>query len=130
MKFRSPLNHVLGFGSAKNGTDHWWGQRVSAVALLILGLWFVFALVTQGGTILQHADMLDWAGRTPNSILLILLVLTLAYHSSLGIQVIVEDYVHGSFLKVASLMLSKFMHITVALSAVFAILKLAFGATA
>ena len=127
MNLRSPLSHVLGSGSAKEGTDLWWGQRISAVALLFLGLWFVYSLVNLGATDFEYASVLEWAGRTSNSVMLILLVLTLAYHSNLGIQVIIEDYVHGPFLKVASLILSKFAHVAVALSAVFAVLKLAFG---
>lgn len=130
MNLRSPLSHVLGSGSAKEGTDHWWGQRVSAVALLVLGLWFTYSLVMLGATDYDHAGIVEWAGRTSNSVMLILLLLTLAYHSMLGIQVIIEDYVHGPFLKVASLILSKFAHVAAALSAVFAVLKLAFGAVA
>lgn len=129
MNLRSPLSHVLGSGSAKEGTDHWWGQRVSAVALLILGLWFMFSLITLNVAGFEYAAIADWAGRTSNSIMLILLVLTLGYHSDLGVQVIIEDYVHGATIKVVTLILSKFAHVVVALGSVFAVLKLAFGAT-
>ena len=127
MNLRTPLSHVLGSGSAKEGTDHFWGQRVSAVALAILGLWFMFSLITLSGVDFEFSAVTDWVGRTTNSVMLILLILALGYHSSLGIQVIVEDYVHGPMVKVVALILSKFTHIAVALSAVFAVLKLAFG---
>jgi len=128
VNLRSPLSHVLGSGSAKEGTDHFWGQRVSAVALAILGIWFLFSLVTMASAPLDYAALADWVGRTSNSVLLILLLLALAYHSSLGIEVIIEDYVHGPFLKVVSLIFSKFAHIAFASGAIFAVLKLAFGA--
>ena len=128
MNLRSPLSHVLGSGSAKAGTDHWWGQRVSAAALVILGLWFMQSLLVLSASDFNYADVINWAGRTSNSVMLILLGLTLAYHSTLGMQVIIEDYVHGPFLKVVTLILNKFIHVVVAMTAVFAVLKIAFGA--
>ena len=103
---------------------------MSSVAITILGLWFVFSLVLSDVANLDYIGVTEWAGHTPNSVMLILLVLTLGYHSSLGIQVIVEDYVHGPTVKVVSLVLSKFTHAVVAFTAIFAVLKLAFGITA
>ena len=128
MNLRSPLSHVLGSGSAKEGTDHWWAQRVTAVGLVILGLWFLFALLRIDN--FDHVQIVRWVGQPFSSVMLILLCLTLAYHSALGIQVIIEDYVHGAFLKVASLILSKFAHIFVALAAVYSVLRIAFGGPA
>ncbi len=128
MELRSPLSRVLGSGSAKDGTDHWWGQRLSAVALLVLGLWFMLALTTLGSV--EYFDVIRWAAHPSNSVMLILLSLTLAYHSSLGIQVIIEDYVHGSFVKVVAVILNKFAHVFFVMTALFAILKIAFGADA
>ena len=78
--------------------------------------------------IFDYVWLANWVGLTSNSVMLILLVITLAYHSGLGIEVIIEDYVHGPFLKVVSLILSKFAHIAVASGAIFAVFKLAFGA--
>lgn len=127
MKLRSPLSRVLGSGSAREGTDHWWAQRVSAVALLILASWFLISLLMLGAVEFDYAAVSNWASRPLNSVMLTLFVVTLGYHSSLGIQVIIEDYVHGPMIKVIALMLSKFAHIFVALTAVFAVLKLAFG---
>ncbi len=126
MSLRSPLGRVLGLGSAKDGTSHWWGQRVSAVALLALGLWFAFAMTTISG--FSHADVIAFAGRPVNGVLLLLLTLSLAYHSYLGLQVIIEDYVHSAGLKVAALIASRFAHIFLAVAAVFAILKIGFSA--
>ena len=109
MNLRSPLSHVLGSGSAKEGTDHWWAQRVTALGLVFLGLWFLFAL--QQLESFDHAQVVRWVSQPFAGVMLVLLCLTLAYHSVLGIQVSIEDYVHGAFLKVASLILSKFAHI-------------------
>ncbi|MGB5511578.1 MAG: succinate dehydrogenase, hydrophobic membrane anchor protein [Woeseiaceae bacterium] len=126
MSLRTPLGRVLGLGTAKDGTSHWWGQRVSAVALLLLGLWFAgwLAVTPDFG----HAAVVAEIGRPANSILLLLLVVTLAYHSYLGIQVVIEDYVHAAGLKLAALLLSRFAHILLAAAAVFAILKIGLNA--
>ena len=126
MSLRSPLGRVLGLGSAKDGTAHWWGQRVSAVALAFLGLWFAVALATMSG--FSHAEAVEFIGRPFNSILLLLLTLTLAYHSYLGLQVVIEDYVHAPGLKLASLLLSRFAHILLGVAAAFAVLKIGLGA--
>jgi succinate dehydrogenase / fumarate reductase membrane anchor subunit len=125
MSLRAPLGRVLGLGTAKDGTSHWWGQRVSAIALLFLGLWFAFSLTT---TDFSHAEVIAEIARPINNILLLLLTATIAYHSYLGIQVVVEDYVHASGIKVLALILSRFAHIALATAAVFAILKIGLGA--
>lgn len=116
---------MLGSGSAKDGTEHWWAQRVTAVALLILGSWFLYSIVRLDS--FAHSAMLDWAGRPLNSIMLLLLSVTLAWHSALGVQVVLEDYVHGPFIKVVSLLLNRFAHAFLAIAAVVAILKIALG---
>ena len=125
MSLRSPLGQVLGSGSAKEGTEHWWAQRLTAVALLILGGWFLYSIMSVDSY--EYAAMIDWAGRPFNSVMLLLFCLTLAWHSVLGVQVVIEDYVHGPFIKVVSLMLSKFAHVFLAIAAVVAVLKLALG---
>jgi succinate dehydrogenase / fumarate reductase membrane anchor subunit len=125
MTLRSPLSRVLGKGSAKEGTDHWWAQRVSAVALLLLGMWFAVSLC-----LLQSfaaGSVLAWAARPFNSVMLLALSVTLAWHSSLGIQVVIEDYVHGPLLKVASLVASRLAHVFLAIAAAFAIVRMATG---
>jgi succinate dehydrogenase / fumarate reductase membrane anchor subunit len=125
MSLRSPLGRVLGSGSAREGTDHWWMQRVSAVALALLGSWFVVSVI--GLPDFSQASVRGWIAEPWNALFLSLLGVALAYHSSLGLQVVIEDYVHAPFLKVASLVASKFAHIVIAVAATFAVLKIAFG---
>ena len=126
MSLRTPLGQVLGQGSAKDGTAHFWGQRVSGVGLLLLGLWFACSLSTMPG--FSHAEALAFIGAPLNSVLLLLLVITLAYHSYLGVQVVIEDYVHSHGLKLASLIISRFVHSFLAVAALFAIIKIGLGA--
>lgn len=125
MSLRTPLGRVLGLGTAKDGTDHWWAQRVSAVGLLLLGMWFIFALITRDG--LDFADVGAFIAKPLNAVLLALLCLTLAYHSYLGVQVVIEDYVHAPGVKVVSLLMSRFAHVFVAIAAIYSILKIGIG---
>ena len=124
MSLRSPLGRVLGLGSAKDGTEHWWTQRLTAVALVPLGLWFAIALAAMGD--FSHAAVSAWIAQPLNTVLLLLLVLASVYHSHLGVQVVVEDYVEGP-LKVASLMLLSLVHALIAVAGAVAILRVAFG---
>ena len=126
MSLRSPLGRVLGLGTAKDGTSHWWGQRVSGAALAILGLWFVVAIAGMPGY--AHADAAAFIGDPLHAVLLILLTVTMAYHSYLGLQVVIEDYIHGHGLKIAALVLSRFAHVFFAVVGLYAILRLGIGA--
>jgi len=126
MSLRSPLGRVLGLGTAKDGTSHFWGQRVSGIALAILGLWFAWSAATMPG--FGYTESVAFIGEPINALLLLLLSVTMAYHSYLGVQVVIEDYVHGHGLKIASLLLSRFAHLFLAAAAVFAILKLGISA--
>ena len=128
MSLRSPLARVLGSGSARDGTDHWWAQRVSAVALLLLGLWFAASLLTLDS--FAYEIVRNWATRPINGVLLLSLTLALAWHSSLGVQVVIEDYVHGPFLKIASLIANKLLHVFLAIAGAYAIVNLALGGAA
>ncbi|MBT8101027.1 MAG: succinate dehydrogenase, hydrophobic membrane anchor protein [Gammaproteobacteria bacterium] len=126
MSLRAPLGKVLGLGTAKDGTEHWWAQRVTAVALLLLGVWFLLSLAKAES--LRYADVVILVGRPVNSVLMILLCATLAYHSYLGIQVVIEDYVHAPGLKVVSLLLSRFVHIFLALLSMYSVLRIGLSA--
>ena len=126
MSLRSPLGRVLGLGTAKDGTGHWWGQRVSAIALALLGCWFAISLATMSS--FDYAASVSFIGKPFNSVLLVLLAVTMAYHSFLGLQVVIEDYVHSAGLKVMALIASRFAHIVLAVAAIFAILKIGFSA--
>jgi succinate dehydrogenase / fumarate reductase, membrane anchor subunit len=123
MSLRTPLGKVLGRGSAGEGVSHWWMQRVTAVALLPLTVWFAVSLLTH--SLQSYEVMRGWLGQPYVAVLAILLVSTLALHSKLGIEVVVEDYVHGKGKKTALLLLSTFVHVAAAVAAVFAILVLA-----
>ena len=126
MSLRSPLGQVLGLGTAKDGTSHWWGQRVSGLALAVLGTWFAWSLATMPG--FGYAEAVGFIGRPLNAMLLLLLSVTMAWHSYLGVQVVIEDYVHSHGLKIASLLLSRYAHVVLAAAAIYAILKIGIGA--
>lgn len=122
---KSPLNRVLGLGSAHEGPSHWWQQRVTAVALVPLGLWFVLSL--PGLALDSHAAVVAWIGAPFNAILLLLTASCLIYHSWLGVSVVLEDYVGHSGVKLVALLLSSFAHAFAFAVCAFSILKLAFG---
>jgi succinate dehydrogenase / fumarate reductase, membrane anchor subunit len=123
MSLRTPLGKVLGRGSAGDGTTHWWVQRVTAIALIPLSLWFVISIL--GMSLHHYAAMVAWLGRPWVAVLTILLVISLAWHSWLGVQVVIEDYVHAKVPKTVTLLLSTFLHFAAAVAAVFAVLILA-----
>ena len=123
----SPLGRVLGWGSAKEGVEHWWAQRLTAVALVPLGIWL--AVVFAGLEDFSYASVVGLIQAPLNSVFLILTLVTLTYHSHLGVQVVIEDYVHSAGLKILMLVLVSFAHVAVAVAGVFAALKIAFGAT-
>lgn len=125
MSLRSPIGRALGLGAAKEGVSHWWSQRVTSVALLLLGLWFVASLLRM--PTFDYDFVVAWIAVPFNAVLLLLLIATLVYHSQLGVQVVVEDYVHHHGLKIATMMLLTFAHVAVAALASFAVLRIAFG---
>ena len=122
---RTPLSRVLGLGSAKDGTGHWWSQRLSAIALLVLTVWLVSSLIALNG--LSHSEVLGWISGPWNAVALVLFIASLFYHSNLGIQVVVEDYVHQDGVKLATLVLSAFVHAALAVAGIFAVLRIALG---
>ena len=128
MSLRSPLSRVTGLGSAKSGAGHWYAQRVTAAALVLLGGWFVAALVSLGGA--SHANVMDWLASPISSALAVLLVVTAAYHALLGLQVVLEDYVADHGKRLATLLVVKFALVVAAVIGVLAVLRIAFGVPA
>jgi succinate dehydrogenase / fumarate reductase membrane anchor subunit len=127
MSFKSPLNQVFGLGSAGEGTSHWWQQRLTAIALIPLGLWFAVALarIDLG----SYEAAIAWIRHPVTAVLLSLTVGCLIFHSWLGIRVVVEDYV-GRPARLVVLLVSSFAHIFLIAICLFSILKIAFGAGA
>jgi succinate dehydrogenase / fumarate reductase, membrane anchor subunit len=124
---RSPLGTVEGLGSAKGGAHHWWLQRLTSIALVPLTIWFAVSLLSLPA--LDHVTVIAWMAQSWTALLLILLVLVGAWHSQLGVQVVVEDYIHGGMGRL-TLVVSTFLHVLIAVAGVFAILKVAFGGAA
>jgi len=125
MSLQSPLRRVMGLGSAKEGAGHWWAQRLTAISLVPLGLWFVFSVL--GLDHGQYEIVRAWIADPAHAILLLLLILALLYHSYLGLQVVIEDYVHGAT-KIATLISVQFIHVLVAVSSIYAIIAVSVGA--
>jgi len=122
---RTPLNKVYGLGSAKEGTDHFWKQRVTGLANIPLTLFLVVTIIALVGK--DHGSVTAWLGSPLAAIAMMALILSGAIHMRLGMQVIIEDYVHGEGAKIISLMANTFFSILVGLSCMFAIIKLSLG---
>jgi succinate dehydrogenase / fumarate reductase membrane anchor subunit len=119
---RSQLGRARGLGAAKSGVAHWWAQRVTAVALVPLSLWFICAALRLVGA--SHAEMLAWIGGPVPVVLLIALVLATFYHLALGLQVVIEDYVPGEVTRLATLLVIKGVIVLLTLACLVSILKL------
>jgi succinate dehydrogenase / fumarate reductase membrane anchor subunit len=128
MSLRSPLGRVLGQGAARNGVRHWWQQRLTSIALVPLALWFAVSLLSLPS--FGHGTLVAWMSQSWTALLLILLVLIAAWHSQLGVRVVVEDYVHDAGVRTLTLVVIGFAHVLLASAGVFAVLKVAFGAAA
>lgn len=126
MSLRSPLGKVLGAGSAKQGVHHWWVQRLTSVALVPLSVWFLVSLLALPS--LEHATVVAWMAQSSTALLLVLLVLIGAWHSQLGVRVVVEDYVHGAGARTVTLVALGFAHVLIAAAGVMAVLRVTLGA--
>lgn len=126
MNLRNPLANAHNHGSAGDGVSHWWAQRFSAILMIGLVGWLIWAMVVLVGA--SHAEAVAWLGRPFHASMAILFVLVAIYHSRLGLQVIIEDYVHQRVVEVVLHVAVKTLAIVGAVLAVMAILKVAFGA--
>ena len=122
---RSMLGRARGLGAAKSGTQHWWSQRVTAIALIPLALWFVISIFTLIGA--PRASVAAWASGPITAALLLATIAALFQHMYLGVQVVIEDYIHSERQRMAWLLATKGITALLALAAVVAVLKLAFS---
>jgi succinate dehydrogenase / fumarate reductase membrane anchor subunit len=123
---RTPLGRAIGLGSAKEGVTHWWRQRLSALALVPLTLWFVISVIGLVGA--DYATFVAWVKNPMVAMLLVLLLAATFYHAALGLQVVVEDYVHGEAARITMLLLMWLLCIVFAARGILAVMKLALGA--
>lgn len=125
MSFRSPLGRVRGLGSAKEGTKHWWYQRLTAVALVPLCLWFVVSVMTYASADFQTAR--EWMHSPVTTTLFLALIVSMFYHAQLGLQVVIEDYVHLEWLKFGTLIAVRFACIMLAILSMVCVIRLSLG---
>ena len=128
MSLSSPLRQVLGAGPARSGVHHWWLQRLTSLALVPLSVWLLVSLLALPA--LDHVTVRAWLAHGWTALLMILLVLLAAWHSQLGLQVIIEDYLHQSGPRWLLLVLTRFANVLLAAAGVFAVLRVAVMAAA
>ena len=126
MEFRSPLGRVRGLGSTKEGgTGHWWAERMTAIALVPLTVWFVISAISMVGA--DYTQFRAWVGAHGNPVLLILLAIAVYHHGQLALQVIIEDYIHHEVAHFTALISVKLGAFFFAVYTIFAVVKLTLG---
>ncbi len=125
MNLSTPLSKARGLGSAKSGTHHWIAQRLTAIALIPLSIWFVFSLVCM--TELSHQAAIEWIQSPLVAVFLLLFIIAMFHHAQLGMQVVIEDYIECKVVKITGLVLLKLVSIFAGLAAATAILKIYLG---
>ena len=126
---RSPLSQAVGLGSAKHGFSHWYWQRVTAIALVPLVIWFVISVLCLigGGHGGGHSAAVSWLSSPFNATIMLIFVLAMLFHAQTGLQVVIEDYVHTKWLNLCLLLLIKFAAVVMAVLAVISVLKVVLG---
>ncbi|WP_411832095.1 succinate dehydrogenase, hydrophobic membrane anchor protein [Pseudoxanthomonas mexicana] len=125
-KFRTPLKNVRGLGAAKIGTEHFVHQRLTATALVLLATWFLIFVLGLVGS--DHATAVEAVSRPWNAILLVGFLVAMFWHAQIGLQVILEDYIHNSLLALALQVTVKFVAVLGAIVSIFAVARIALGA--
>jgi succinate dehydrogenase / fumarate reductase, membrane anchor subunit len=123
-QMRSPLGRAVWLGSAKEGVGHWWRERVTAVALVPLTLWFVASIMAHGGS--DYSVLIAWLKTPFATLTMVLLLIALFYHTALGLQVVIEDYVHSA-VKIPVLVAMRLGCLACAIAGILAVLHIAFG---
>ena len=122
---RTPLSRVKGLGSAGEGTSHFWYQRITAIALAPLCLWFCFSLASLPS--MDYATFTNWLSSPFSAVMMILVCITAFFHASTGLQMVIEDYVGNLAVRTGSIILVKLLCVLLAVTGVFSVLKIAFG---
>ena len=125
MSMRTPLGKVRGLGSARDGTHHWWMQRVTAIANLPLMIFFIIFIIAHLGA--RRAELAAAIAHPMIAILLSLTMISVLWHMRLGLQVVIEDYVHGAATKLVAILANTFFTAALGVAALYAILKMSFG---
>lgn len=123
MRYRNPLAQVKGLGASGEGSHHWWIQRLTALALVPLSFWFVFSILNHISD--DHASVVAWISQPGVAVMMILYLAFMFIHAQLGVQVVIEDYVHNERVKMVSLLAVKTVLLVAGVGSVFAVLRLA-----
>lgn len=119
---RSPLGRARGLGSARAGSHHWWMQRLTAIALVPLTLWFIFSVIHLAGA--THQAVVEWLASPLTMGLMLALIVATFHHLQLGVQVVIEDYVHDERAKLTAVLVVKALCILLALVCIVSVLKI------
>ena len=125
MDLRTPIARARGLGSAKDGTHHWWMQRITAITLIPLAVWLTASLVAVGAA--DHAQTVRWIRSPAVGVALLLTIAAVFHHAQLGLQVIIEDYVQAEWKKLAAVIAVKLAAVALAATAAFSVLRIALG---
>ena len=128
MSMETPLARVRGLGSARSGAHHWWLERLTSVSTLILFIWFIVSLLRLPS--LDYDIVTSWLATPLVAVPMLLLIVSTFWHLKLGLQVVIEDYVHEDGLRLFSITLLNFFAIALGALAFFSVLKIAFGGDA
>ena len=125
MSTRSPLAKARGLGAARSGVGHWTHQRLTAIANLLLVMWFLFSAIALAGA--DYVEVRAWLASPVSASLMILLVISIVYHARLGVQVVIEDYVHHEGARVAALAAVTLVAAALAVACIVAVLQVSIG---